>query len=163
MLPQLDSSTYVSQAFWLLFCFCLLWLMLAVFVTPKIANIIEQRKRKINEYVRKAEKLNEQAKAALDKYQKTLEQAEKKAEQEMAKERTDLKNYLQDTESKMSERLNKKIADNEFELAKEKKNTLQQIEGIAEELAFEIVRKLGFSSISRQDIAAVAQKDKSHG
>ena len=57
-------------------------------------------------------------------------------------------------------KLNRKIADNEFLLAKEKKNTLQQIENISEDLAFEIVQKLGFSNITRQDIALTAQKEK---
>lgn len=163
MLPQLDLSTYSSQIFWLLLCFCLLWFMMSVFVTPKIADVIEQRKRKINEYIKKADNLNSQAKLALDNYHETLSQAEKKAEQEIAKEQKELKDYLKNTESKMSAELNKKIADNEFILAKEKKNTLQQIEVIAEDLAFDIVRKLGFSGITRQDIAKVSQKDKANG
>ena len=163
MLPQLDLSTYSSQIFWLLLCFCLLWLMVSVFVTPKIADVVEQRKRKINEYIKKADSLNLQAKLALDNYNETLAQAEKKAEQEIAKEQNELKDYLKNTENKMSAELNKKIADNEFILAKEKKNTLQQIEFIAEDLAFDIVQKLGFSAITRQDIARVSQKDKANG
>ena len=163
MLPQLDLSTYSSQIFWLLLCFCLLWFMVSVFVTPKIADVVEQRKRKINEYIKKADSLNSQAKLALDNYNETLAQAEKKAEQEIAKEQNALKDYLKNTENKMSAELNKKIADNEFILAKEKKNTLQQIESIAENLAFDIVQKLGFSAITRQDIAKVSQKDKVNG
>ena len=163
MLPQLDLSTYSSQIFWLLLCFCLLWFMMSVFVTPKIADVVEQRKRKINEYIKKADSLNSQAKLALDNYNETLAQAEKKAEQEIAKEQNELKDYLKNTENKMSAELNKKIADNEFILAKEKKNTLQQIESIAEDLAFDVVQKLGFSAITRQDIAKVSQKDKANG
>lgn len=163
MLPQLDLSTYSSQIFWLLLCFCLLWFMMSVFVTPKIADVVEQRKRKINEYIKKADSLNSQAKLALDNYNETLAQAEKKAEQEIAKEQNELKDYLKNTENKMSAELNKKIADNEFILAKEKKNTLLQIESIAEDLAFDVVQKLGFSAITRQDIAKVSQKDKVNG
>lgn len=163
MLPQLDLSTYSSQIFWLLLCFCLLWFLVSVFVTPKIADVVEQRKRKINEYIKKADNLNSQAKLALDNYNETLAQTEKKAEQEIAKEQNKLKDYLKNTENKMSAELNKKIADNEFILAKEKKNTLQQIESIAEDLAFDVVQKLGFSAITRQDIAKVSQKDKANG
>ena len=57
-MPQLDFSMYASQGLWMIGFFCLLWAMLAIFVTPKIADIQEQRKRKIHEYVRKAEQLN---------------------------------------------------------------------------------------------------------
>ena len=112
---------------------------------------------------KKADNLNSQAKLALDNYNETLAQAEKKAEQEIAKEQNELKEYLKNTENKMSAELNKKIADNEFILAKEKKNTLLQIESIAEDLAFDVVQKLGFSAITRQDIAKVSQKDKANG
>ena len=163
MLPQLDLSTYSTQIFWMLLCFSLLWILMSVFVTPKIADVVEQRKRKINEYIQKADKLNNQAKEALDRYNETMAQAEKKAEQEIEKERSELKTYLKDTEDNMSAQLNKKIADNEFNLAKEKKNTLMQIETIAEDLAFEIVQKLGFSAISRQNISEIAHKDKTNG
>jgi F-type H+-transporting ATPase subunit b len=163
MLPQLDLSTYATQTFWMLLCFCLLWFVMSTFIAPKIADTREQRKRKINEYVKKADALNSQAKAALDKYNETLTQAEKKAEQEIAKEQSELKNYLRNTESQMSADLNKKIAENEFDLAKEKKNTLMQIENIAEDLAFEIVHKLGFSGITRKDIAEVSQRNKTNG
>ena len=163
MLPQLDLSTYASQIFWLLLCFCSLWFAVSFFITPKIADIIEQRKRKINEYVQKADKLNNQAKQALNKYSETLALAEKNAESVIEKENSDLKSYLRETENKISAQLNKKIADNEFNLAKEKNDTLQQIENIAEDLAFEIVQKLGFSAITRQDISTIAQRDKTNG
>ena len=48
-------------------------------------------------------------------------------------------------------------------LATEKNTTLQQIEVIAEDLAYQIVQKLGFNNISKQDIANLAQEEKLHG
>ena len=162
-MPQLDPSSYVSQIFWLLVCFCSLWGLLSVFVIPKIADIIEQRKRKIDEYVQKADALNLQAKTSLEKYHDTLAEAEKTSQQEVAKGKQELKEYLQKAESDLTKNLNKKIADNEFALATEKRETLQQIEFIAQDLAYEIVKKLGFNNISKSDIAQTALRDKSHG
>ena len=78
-MPQLDISTYISQAFWVILCFCFLWFFLAVFITPKIADIQEQRKRKIYDYLQKAENLNNQAKLVLENYQNSLDSAKKKA------------------------------------------------------------------------------------
>ena len=40
-MPQLDLSTYASQAFWMVLCFSLLWLLLSIFITPKIADVLE--------------------------------------------------------------------------------------------------------------------------
>jgi len=162
-MPQLDPSSYISQVFWLLTSFCLLWFLLAVFVMPKIADVVEQRKRKIDEYIQKADALNLQAKASLERYQDTLAEAEKSARQEIDTGKKELKEYLQNAESDLAGELNKKIADNEFTLATEKRETLQQIDAIAQDLAYEIVQKLGFSKISKADIAQVAVKDKAHG
>lgn len=161
-MPQLDPSSYVSQIFWLLVCFCSLWGLLSVFVIPKIADIIEQRKRKIDEYVQKADALNLQAKTSLEKYHDTLAEAEKTSQQEVTKGKQELKEYLQKAESDLTKNLNKKIADNEFALATEKRETLQQIEFIAQDLAYEIVKKLGFKNISKSDIAQIALRGKSH-
>ena len=63
----------------------------------------------------------------------------------------------------MAQILNQKIADNELLLASEKKDTLMQIENISQDLAYSVLQKLGFVKISRQDIAAVVQKEKDNG
>lgn len=160
-MPQLDFSMYASQGLWMIGFFCLLWAMLAIFVTPKIADIQEQRKRKIHEYVRKAEQLNRKAQNALEKYEATISEAQDKAKTEMEANQLQIKDYLQQSEAQMSAKLNQKIASSEFLLAKEKKETMQQIEDIAETLAFQVTQKLGFKEISISDIQQIAKKENS--
>ena len=160
-MPQLDFSMYASQGLWMIGFFCLLWAMLAIFVTPKIADIQEQRKRKIHEYVRKAEQLNRKAQSALEKYEATIAEAQDKAKAEMEDNQKQIKDYLQQSEVQMSDELNRKIASSEFLLAKEKKETMQQIEDIAETLAFQVTQKLGFKDISISDIQQIAKKENS--
>ena len=155
-MPQLDLSTYASQAFWMVLCFSLLWLLLSIFITPKIADVLEQRKRKIDDYIRKAEKLNQQAKASLEKYEQTLNEAKAKAAADIAANQKESAAFLAEEERLLNERLNKQIADSEFKLAKEKKETMQQIQNISQNLAFDIVQKLGFTEITENDVKAVA-------
>ena len=162
-MPQLDWSTFVSQAFWLLVCFCALWFLLSKLVTPKLADVIEQRKRKIDDYIQKADALNSAAKISLNKYNETLANAKADAEKKLGDGRLELKAKLAETEQNMTAELNKKIADNEFLLASEKKDTMLQIENISQDLAYSILQKLGFAGISRQDIANVAQREKNNG
>ncbi len=158
-MPQLDLSTFASQAFWMVLCFSLLWIMVSVFITPKITDVLEQRKRKIDDYIRKAEKLNQQAKTSLEKYEQALNEAKIKASADIAANQKESAAFLAAEEKMLNERLNKQIADSEFKLATEKKETLQQIESLSQNLAFEIVQKLGFTQISKEDIAdAAAQK-----
>ena len=158
-MPQLDLSTFASQAFWMVLCFSLLWIMVSVFITPKITDVLEQRKRKIDDYIRKAEKLNQQAKTSLEKYEQALNEAKIKASADIAANQKESAAFLAAEEKMLNERLNKQIADSEFKLATEKKETQQQIESLSQNLAFEIVQKLGFTQISKEDIAdAAAQK-----
>lgn len=162
-MPQLDWSTYLSQAFWLLVCFCALWILLANFVTPKLADVIEQRKRKINDYVEKAEQLNRQAQNSLLKYQQTLAEAQAQAQKQLDIGRAELKAKLDAKAAKMTKEINQKIADSELVLATEKQETLQQIEAISQDLAYHIVQKLGFNNISKKDIALIALEEKDNG
>lgn len=155
-MPQLDLSTYASQAFWMVLCFSLLWLLLSIFITPKIADVLEQRKRKIDDYIRKAEKLNQQAKASLEKYEQTLNAAKAKAAADIAANQKESAAFLAEESRLLNERLNKQIADSEFKLAKEKKETMQQIQNLSQNLAFDIVQKLGFAEITENDVKAVA-------
>ena len=162
-MPQLDWSTYLSQAFWLLVCFCALWILLANLVTPKLADVIEQRKRKINDYVEKAEQLNRQAQNSLLKYQQTLTEAQAQAQKQLDIGRAELKAKLDAKAAKMTNEINQKIADSELVLATEKQETLQQIEAISQDLAYHIVQKLGFNNISKKDIALIALEEKDNG
>lgn len=157
-MPQLDLSTFASQAFWMVLSFCLLWILLSIFVTPKIADVLEQRKRKIDDYIRKAEKLNQQAKASLAKYEQALNEAKQKAASSIAENQKESASFLAAEEKLLNERLNKQIADSEFKLATEKKETLLQIESLSQNLAFEIVQKLGFTNISKKDIIDAADR-----
>lgn len=157
-MPQLDLSTFASQAFWMVLSFCLLWILLSIFVTPKIADVLEQRKRKIDDYIRKAEKLNQQAKALLAKYEQALNEAKQKAAASIAENQKESASFLVAEEKLLNERLNKQIADSEFKLATEKKETLLQIESLSQNLAFEIVQKLGFTNISKKDIIDAADR-----
>ena len=162
-MPQLNLATFLSQSFWLILSFCLLWALLAIFIMPKITNVIEQRKRKINDYIQKAEKLNIKAQASLAKYEETLEEAKNSAQKELDDGRAKLKSYLSETEKQMTVKLNQKIADNELLLAKEKKKTMQEIEALSEDLAYSVLQKIGFTQISRNDVSLVAKEVQSDG
>ena len=159
-MPQLDLSTYASQAFWMVLCFSLLWALVAIFITPKIADVLEQRKRKIDDYIRKAERLNQQAKQSIEKYEQALSEAKAKAKEDIAKNQKESAAFLAEEEKLLNERLNKQIAESEFRLAKEKQETLQQIESLSQTLAYDIVQKLGFKQITKEELIEASDKGK---
>lgn len=162
-MPQIDVSTFLSQAFWLLVCFCTLWGLLSVCITPKLTDIIEQRKRKINDFIQKAENLRLQAEHSLQAYNQAVATAKETVEKEIANSKRETEKYLKQTEKELKAKLSKKILTNETKLEKEKELVSQQIGLISQDLAFDIVNKLGFGKISRQDIAKIADKESING
>lgn len=141
-MPQLDPSTYVSQIFWLLVSFFSLWLVMSWFIVPKIEDVLKQRRQKIDDFVKKAEKINKQALSSLDKYHKALDKAKNSAEAAIAKNRQELDDTIAEKKAEIEEALAKKIADSEHMLAKQKQETLEAIEHISQTLADSIVVKL---------------------
>ena len=126
---------------------------------PKMANIKEQRKRKINEYLFKAEALKTQAQQAIDTYNKIIGDAQFAAEDSLTRGEAELAAHLQETAEIMKKKLSQKMAQQEAELAEEKANTEQQIEFVAQSLALNIVHKLGFSGINQADIDKITAKE----
>ena len=141
-MPQLDPSTYVSQIFWLLVSFFSLWLVMSWFIVPKIEDVLKQRRQKIDDFVKKAEKINKQALSSLDKYHKALDKAKNSAEAAIAQNRQELDDTIAEKKAEIEEALAKKIADSEHMLAKQKQETLEAIEHISQTLADSIVAKL---------------------
>ena len=141
-MPQLDPSTYVSQIFWLLVSFFSLWLVMSWFIVPKIEDVLKQRRQKIDDFVKKEEKINKQALSSLDKYHKALDKAKNSAEAAIAKNRQELDDTIAEKKAEIEEALAKKIADSEHMLAKQKQETLEAIEHISQTLADSIVAKL---------------------
>ena len=79
-MPQLDTSSFTSQLFWLIICFFSMMFIMSKFIIPKISEIMEQRQRKIDSYLNKAADFKQQAEAALLKYQDALAKATAKAD-----------------------------------------------------------------------------------
>ena len=58
-MPQLDVSTYPSLIFWLVITFGFTFLVLKFYITPKMSEILNQRKEKIDTDLFEAKKSRE--------------------------------------------------------------------------------------------------------
>lgn len=156
-MPQLDPSSYVSQVFWLLVSFFLMLVMMKFVVIPRISIAIEERKRNIESYVKKAEKLQQEALASLEKYNAMIDEAKQTAEEQTKKAETELKSFIEEKSAETSEMLAAKIADNEKIIADERREALDEIANISQNAAFMIVQKLGLENLQKSDIKDVAE------
>lgn len=122
-MPQLDFSVFPSQLFWLCVTFFTMLFVMSKFIIPRIAEMINLRKEKIDDYLEKAAEIKVQAEAALDKYQQALKFATEEANQSIAKTQQDLKNMIERKQSDLDNELAAQIAEGE------KKNCRQQTTG----------------------------------
>ena len=70
---------------------------------------MEQRRRKIDGYIQKAEKINKQALQSLDKYEKALQKAKNDADAHIEQNRLELIKTISDKHTEIEDILNRKI------------------------------------------------------
>ena len=79
-MPQLDPSSYISQTFWLILTFALLFIFVNLFFFPKIIKVKENREKKINDLLNNAKKNNEMSNNIKDKLDQDFDEARKRAD-----------------------------------------------------------------------------------
>ena len=71
-MPQLNPEFWVSQIFWLILTFGIMYLILSKLILPKISNNLETRKSQILENIEVAEKQREDSDAKLKEYDEII-------------------------------------------------------------------------------------------
>ena len=75
----LDSGTFAPQLVWLALTFGLLYVLLKRFALPRVGEVIEERRDRIQRDFEKAEKLKAETQQALATYEQALAEARNKA------------------------------------------------------------------------------------
>lgn len=160
-MPQFDVSTYMPQIFWVLVIFFCYWLLMDKFLIPKIAEMVEARKRKYNDFILKAEEINKKAQESLAQYENTLSAARAEANAQIAKNEADLKELITQKENELKKELSAKMAVHEERLAAERKNILKKIDELSAKTAYIAVQQLDLPVITRKDIDELAKRGES--
>lgn len=80
-MPQIEQmGTYLSQAFWLVVTFGVLYVVLWKVVLPRVSLILLDRQEKIDDDLRKAEEFKAEADQAIEAYEKLVADARAEAQ-----------------------------------------------------------------------------------
>jgi len=79
-MPQLDASTFPSQLFWLAVAFIVLYVLMARVGLPRIANVMAERRQRIEGDLERAQQMKAEAEAVMGAYQRTLADARAQAQ-----------------------------------------------------------------------------------
>lgn len=154
-MPQLDPTWYVSQLFWLCICFFTLLFFMANFIVPRIADILNRRQNKIDEYLDKAAETKRLAEESLAKYNLALSNATKEANEALELTKKELEAEITSKQNQLAQRLRKKVSEGEAKINQSKAETLDRVRDISADLATEIVKKIGISGVANENIRKV--------
>ncbi|MCB1514450.1 MAG: F0F1 ATP synthase subunit B [Hyphomicrobiaceae bacterium] len=152
--PPLDPNNFAPQLIWLAITFALLYWLLSKIALPRIGEVIEERRDRIQRDLDAAEALKSETERAIRDYEQSLADARTKAggiareTREKLAQQTD--NKRRDSEAQVAA----KIAEAEGRIADMKANALASVSDIASETASAIVAKLIGDNVS----AAEAKK-----
>ncbi|MCW8915031.1 MAG: F0F1 ATP synthase subunit B' [Magnetovibrio sp.] len=141
-LPQLDPSTFSSQLIWLAITFITLYVLMAKVALPKIGDVLEERQRKIDDNLAKAEELKSQADAASVAYEKSLSEARAKAHDAIREVKDEALAEAHKRQSAQNAQLQAKISESEQAISKARDEALAGIKDVATDVATSAVEKL---------------------
>jgi F-type H+-transporting ATPase subunit b len=159
-LPQLNTHTYTPQLFWLAVTFLLLFILMKRVALPRISEVIEERKDRVQRDLAAAERLKGETDKALANYEKALADARSSASG-IARETRDRLTAEVDAERKaVEDKLARKLTDAEASITATKQKALTSVRDIAAETAELIVSKLSSLPVTKDEIARAIGSEK---
>jgi F-type H+-transporting ATPase subunit b len=140
--PPLDPTTLVPQLVWLALTFGLLYLLLKRFALPRVGEVIEERRERIERDLAKAEALKAETEQALTAYEGALSEARSRANAIAKDVQAQLAAEIDAERAKLDAEIAKQVADAEARIAQDRARALAGIGDIAGETAGAIVAKL---------------------
>jgi F-type H+-transporting ATPase subunit b len=156
-LPQLDTTTFASQLFWLLISFIVLYLVISRIAAPKIGGVIADRAGRIKGDLDTAAEAKRASEAALANYEKALADARARA----LKLGDEIRRQVLDEANLKSETAAKQLAADtqkaEARIAELRTAAMARVGDVARETAADIIAKLTAESVPASDLDAAVR------
>ena len=153
--PPLDPANFAPQIIWLAISFALLYALMSRIALPRIGEVIEERRDRIQRDIDAAEALKAETEKALKGYEGSLADARGKASGIARETRDKLAAETERERAATEATVNAKIAEAEARIAAMKNNALSSVNDIAAETASAIVGKLIGETVTAADVKKV--------
>ena len=156
-MPQLNPEFWTSQIFWLILIFSSLYLVIWKIFLPKITDNIENRKSRIVNDLHETQKLKEHAEKKLNEYNQIIENAKKEARKIIGDNKKKLEDDIKNKKQKFDEEIEKELATVEKEIKNLKKSSISNINKIAVEVSFEMIRQMIGTEMNMSKVSAIVE------
>jgi F-type H+-transporting ATPase subunit b len=141
-MPQFDASTFASQIFWLAVTFVALYFVMARVVVPRIAEVLDMRRRRIEANLEKAAALKKDAQVALEAYEKAIGAAREQARGLIAETGQRLAETAARQEAETAKTLARQVAESEAGIARAVEAALAGVREAAAATAADVAFRL---------------------
>jgi F-type H+-transporting ATPase subunit b len=162
-MPQFDTSTFISQLFWLLISFSLLYLLISKVCLPRLILIFSQRDAKISEALEKAHRARSEALHLKSEYEAVLASAAKNKSDMFFKATKNISKIIEDRVIEHDIELEKMLKASEKKMAAFAVKSESQIEQIAGESSKLILTNLLAIDINSQLIDETIKNIRAKG
>ena len=154
-MPQLNPEFWVSQIFWLILTFGILYIILSKLILPKISANLELRKSQIQENIEAAEKQRESSDAKLKEYDNIILKSKVEAKNIFKDAREKVIKDINSKKKTLDKQIDEEIKKAEQEIEVLRKNAPEKISKIAIETSAQLVKKLIGAEINNSSISAI--------
>jgi F-type H+-transporting ATPase subunit b len=163
-MPQLDPTAFAPQIVWLAITFILLYLLMSRVGLPRVAAVLEKRRKRISDDLSAAERLKQDAETAMATYQAALAKARTEAQAIGAKLREQNNAETTSRRAALDAELGQKGRAAEAAVVAAKQAALANLRSVAVEASRNAVDRLLGTSVSPAAAeAAVAAAIKERG
>ena len=164
-MPQLNPEFWISQIFWLVITFGILYIILSKIILPKISDNLETRKSQVLDNLEVAEKQRNDSETKLREFDNIILKSKIDAKSLFNESRKKLLNDIDNKRQKLEEEIDKEIKIVEIEIEDLKKKSPEKINKIAIETSSDLINQLIGTSVNNSSITAIvndiASKNKS--
>lgn len=157
-MPQLDSSFFISQLFWLSIIFTSFIYIAYKFIGPNINNIWQTREDKINCNLKDAKDFKVKAEELSQKINKSLAGSKLQASNIIDQSQQ----YIKDQKKQFNQQLTAEIKKHEELIKKEIDEITQEYDKNLEQVAYQhathIIEKISQEKISKKDLIKIINK-----
>ena len=156
-MPQLNPEFWVSQIFWLIITFGILYVVLSKLILPKISSNLESRKLQISDNIEAADKQREESESKLREYDEIISKSRSEAKDILNQTREKVLKDINAKKNLLDKQIDEEIRKAEKEIIKFKLEAPAKINKIAIDTSSELIQKLIGTEVNNSSISAIVE------
>ena len=156
-MPQLNPEFWVSQIFWLIITFGILYVVLSKLILPKISANLENRKSQILENIEAAEKQREESEQKIKEYEKIIQSSKNEAKNYFKQAREEVLKDISIKKETLEKELDEEVNKAEIEIKTFRDSAPEKIKKIAVETSSDLLQKLIGAEVNSSSISAIVE------